>query len=387
MPYASSYPPIAIPGDVDLWSLVFDQKRRNFPTTKEIMTSGETGRTYSWTDLRSASIEFGKGLQALWHWKKGDVLALYTPNSIDTAVVTLGSLWAGGVVSPANPLYTVDELAFQLQDSGASALVTQAPFLKTAVAAAAKAGIPESRIVLLGEHRDETGRFQHFSGIRSINSKGKHSKASINTDKDLAFLVYSSGTTGLPKGVCLTHLNMVANVLQCDYVEGNQWLPYGGYDGKGDKQLGVLPFFHIYVRPPCSLPTLPIRNHIDNKYTQGLTCSVLMSIYSGWQLVVLERFDMEKVLQTIQSYGITFTYLPPPVILAFAKHPLVEKYDLTSLKVLHSGAAPLTKELTEMVWNRLKIPYVHFVSLSAHSSNISTTRMSQKGAVASDRDP
>ena len=342
MPYASSYPPIAIPGDVDLWSLVFDQKRRQFPTTKEIMTSGETGRTYSWADLRSASIEFGKGLQALWQWKKGDVLALYTPNSIDTAVVTLGALYAGGVVSPANPLYTVDELAFQLQDSGAKALVTQAPFLKTAVAAAAKAGIPESRIVLLGEHRDETGRFQHFSGIRSTNSKGKHYKASIDTDKDLAFLVYSSGTTGLPKGVCLTHLNMVANVLQSDYVEGNQWLPYGGFDGKGDKQLGVLPFFHIY----------------------GLTCSVLMSIYSGWQLVVLERFDMGKVLQTIQSYGITFTYLPPPVILAFAKHPLVDKYDLKSLKVLHSGAAPLTKELTEMVWNRLKIPYVQFVSLS-----------------------
>jgi 4-coumarate--CoA ligase len=83
-----------------------------------------------------------------------------------------------------------------------------------------------------------------------------------------------------------------------------------------------------------------------------------LTIYSGWQLVVLERFDMEKVLQTIEAYRITFTYLPPPVILAFAKHPLVDKYDLTSLKVLHSGAAPLTKELTEAVWHRLKIPYV-----------------------------
>ncbi|KAK0632259.1 hypothetical protein B0T14DRAFT_417267 [Immersiella caudata] len=345
MPFASSYPPIAIPRDVDLWSLVFERKQRPFPTTKEIFTSGETGRTYSWAGLRSASVEFGKGLQALWHWKKGDIIALYTPNSIDTPIVTLGALWAGGAVSPANPLYTVEELTFQLKDSGAKALVTQAPFLKTAIAAASKAGIPESRIVIIGEHRDHSGRFQHFSNIRNTSSRGHYAKATVDTDKDLAFLVYSSGTTGLPKGVCLTHLNLVANLLQGDYVEGNQWLPYGGYDGKGDKQLGVLPFFHIY----------------------GLTCSVLLTVYSGWQLVVLERFDMEKVLQTIEAYRITFTYLPPPVILAFAKHPLVDKYDLTSLKVLHSGAAPLTRELTEAVWDRLHIPVKQGFGLSETS--------------------
>lgn len=347
MPHSSSFPPIDIPRDVDLWSLVFDdrgQRHRPFPPTKEIMTSGETGRSYSWADLRSASIEFGAGLQALWQWKKGDVLALFTPNSIDTPVVTLGALWAGGAISPANPLYTVEELAFQLRDSGAKALVTQAPYLETAVAAAAKAGLPESRIVLIGEQRDQTGRFPYFTAIRSANSR-KHSKALVNPDEDLSFLVYSSGTTGLPKGVCLTHLNLVANLLQCDYVEGSQWLPYGGYDGKGDKQLGVLPFFHIY----------------------GLTCSVLMTIYSGWQLVVLERFDMEKVLQAIQLYRITFTYLPPPVILAFGKHPLVNKYDLSSLKVLHSGAAPLTRELTEAVWTRLQIPVKQGFGLSETS--------------------
>ncbi|KAK0656753.1 hypothetical protein B0T16DRAFT_44595 [Cercophora newfieldiana] len=348
MPYASSYPPIAIPGDVDLWSLVFDKKNRQFPTTKEIMTSAETGRTYSWADLRSASVEFGKGLQAQWHWKKRDVLALYTPNSIDTPIVIMGTLWAGGTVSPANPLYTVDELVFQLKDSGAKALVTQLPFLETATAAAAKAGIPENRIVLIGEDRDEIGKFLHFDRIRSTGPGGaQHTKPTINPDQDLAFLVYSSGTTGLPKGVCLSHLNMVSNVLQSDYVEGSQWLPHGGPDGKGDKHLGVLPFFHIY----------------------GLTCAVLSSLYAGWHLVVIymARFDMEKLLQAIQAYRITVTYVPPPIILAFGKHPLVDKYDLTSLKVLHSGAAPLTRELTETVWNRLKIPVKQGFGLSETS--------------------
>ncbi|KAK3362223.1 hypothetical protein B0T25DRAFT_442971 [Lasiosphaeria hispida] len=355
MPHASSFPPVVIPTDVDLWSLVFDQNRRGFPPTKEIVTCGDTGRTYSWADLRSASIEFGKGLKALWQWKKGHVLALYTPNSVDTPIVTLGATWAGGVVSPANPLYTVDELAFQLKDSGAKALVTQAPFLKTALEAAARAGIPENRIILVGDRRDASGKFKHFCSIRSTSYTGRYAKTNISPKHDLAFLVYSSGTTGMPKGVCLTHYNMVANVLQMQYVEGSQWLPYGGYDGKGDKQLGVLPFFHIY----------------------GLTSCILMSIYSGWQVVVLERFDLEKVLQTIQNYGITFMYIPPPVVLAFSKDPLVDKYDLTSLKVLHSGAAPLTRELTEAVWKRLQIPVKQGFGLSETSPVVHCQRVDE----------
>lgn len=139
---------------------------------------------------------------------------------------------------------------------------------------------------------------------------------------------------------------MVANVLQASYVEGSQWRCRGGVDGLGDSQLGVLPFFHIY----------------------GLTCGVLMSVYEGWRLVVMERFDMEKALQAIERYRITFVYVPPPVILAFSKHPAVEKYDLSSLKVLHSGAAPLTRELTEAVWNRLKVPVKQGFGLSETSA-------------------
>jgi len=309
------------------------------------MTCSETGRTYSWADLRSASIEFGKGLRALWKWKKGDVLALYTPNSIDTPIVTLGAIWAGGIVSPANPLYTVEELSFQLKDSGAKAIVTQKPYLKIAVEAAHKVGIPENRIILIGSSQDISRRHRHFTSIQSTGYTGQYAKTPIRPKEDLAFLVYSSGTTGLPKGVCLTHHNIVANILQAEYVEGSQWAPHGGYDGKGEKQLGVLPFFHIY----------------------GLTCVVLSSVYSGWQLVVLERFDMEKALQAIQNYRITFMYIPPPVVLAFGKHPSVDKYDLSSLKVLHSGAAPLTKELTEGVWNRLKVPVKQGYGLSETS--------------------
>ncbi|KAK3942750.1 hypothetical protein QBC46DRAFT_457356 [Diplogelasinospora grovesii] len=348
MPHTSSFPEIPIPDTVDLWSFLFDttsHPRRNaFPSTKELITCGETGRSYSHADLRSGSIDFGKGLKALWGWKKGDVLAFYTPNSVDTPVVTMGAIWAGGIVSPANPLYTVEELTFQLKDSKAKALVTQAPFLKTAVQAAKNAGIPEDHIILIGEP-DKSGKFRHFKSIRSTSYTGEYARPSITPKTDLVFLVYSSGTTGLPKGVCLSHYNLVANVVQLDYVDGRYWFPDGGLDGKGDKGLGILPFFHIY----------------------GLVCCVLMTVYSGWQLVIMPRFDMEKTLATIQKYSITFAYIPPPIVLAFSKHPLVEKYNLSSLKVLHSGAAPLTRELIDAVWERLKIPVKQGFGLSETS--------------------
>jgi 4-coumarate--CoA ligase len=160
----------------------------------------------------------------------------------------LGTVWAGGVVTPANPLYTPEELAFQLSDAGARAIVTQRAFLPTATEAARRAGIPESRIVLLGEERDETGRFRHFDSIRDTSYVSWYPRTRIDPRKDLLFLVYSSGTTGLPKGVCLSHHNLVANIMQFASVDGREFQPQGGVDGMGDKQLGVLPFFHIYVR-------------------------------------------------------------------------------------------------------------------------------------------
>ncbi|KAL1877094.1 hypothetical protein VTK73DRAFT_8902 [Phialemonium thermophilum] len=345
MPHSSSFPSLNIP-DVDLWTFLCERKEKPFPDDKEIFTEAETDRTYTYSHLRNAAYDFGRGLRELWGWKKGQVLVIYTPNSIDTAVVTLGALWAGGVISPANPLYTVEELTFQLKNSKAKALVTQRPFLDVACQAARNAGIPENRIILVGNNKgDISGPFRHFSNIRGNGADRWRPDVEINAKDDLAFVVYSSGTTGLPKGVCLTHRNMVANVVQFSYVDGSEYRPYGGLDGKGDKLLGVLPLFHIY----------------------GLTCLVLSPVALGWHTILMERFHLEKALQLIQKYKITFSYVPPPIVLAFGKDPAVDNYDLTSLRVLHSGAAPLTKELTEAVWNRLKTPVKQGYGLSETS--------------------
>ena len=149
-------------------------------------------------------------------------------------------------MSPANPAYQVRELAHHLKDSGAKALFTQLPLLKSAIVAAEEAGIPRERIVLIGEERDPS--FLHFTQLLDEVPKGRRVK--LDPDQDLSFLVYSSGTTGLPKGVMLTHLNIVSDMFMVNSSEG-QLLKWNK-----DKILSVLPFYHIYGKTSCQNPVL-----------------------------------------------------------------------------------------------------------------------------------
>ncbi|KAI2640413.1 acetyl-CoA synthetase-like protein [Hypomontagnella submonticulosa] len=339
----SFHEPLQIP-DLDLWQLVFERKDRPFPGDKEIYIDPDTRRSYTWAQVKSTAQEFGKGLKSQWGFKKGDALGFFSPNSIDYAPVFFGVHWAGGACSTANPTYTAKELAFQMKDSKVVGIVTQVPMLPTVLEAAKTIGLPEDRIILLGDGRDPTGKFKHFTEIRATSLLGIPTlRPRLDAKKDTAFLVYSSGTTGLPKGVMLTHYNIVANLVQlghCDVFNG--LYHSGGPDGKGDKQVAVLPFFHVY----------------------GLTCIALQSIFMGIQVVVLPKFDLDKFCKVIQDFGVTFAAIPPPVVLALAKHPSVSKYDLSSMKWMNSGAAPLGRELVEQVWARLTIPVMQGYGLS-----------------------
>lgn len=206
----------------------------------------DTKRHYTYADTKESAAAFGQGLKFQWNWKKGDVVALFAANCIDYPVVIWGILWAGGVASPANPAYTVDELALQLKSSRARVVVTQIPMLQVAREAAKRAGIPEGQIVIMGDDRDPEGKVKHFTSIRNISGTSKYLKSKINPRTDMAFLAYSSGTTGLPKGVMLSHTNIVANILQNMEIDGRSIAWNGGPDGKGDRILSFLPFFHIY---------------------------------------------------------------------------------------------------------------------------------------------
>ncbi|KAK2751902.1 hypothetical protein FQN55_008644 [Onygenales sp. PD_40] len=332
MPAKSTYPSVEIP-DVDLWTFLFENKQRPFPDHKVIYQDADTRRSYTYAQVKSTALEFGKGLKATWDWKKGDVLGIFSPNNIDIPAVIWGAHWAGGVLTPANPTYTAEELAHQLKVTKAKALVTQLPMLPVAIAAAKLAGIPDDRVILLGDGRDKQAKYKHFTSVQNISRASRYRKTRVDPARDLAFMVSSSGTTGLPKMVMLSHRNIVANIIQFTAGEEGRLSWNGGKDGQGDKILAFLPFFHIY----------------------GLTCVVHKAIYSGIQLVVMSKFDIEQWCAHVQNFKITFSYIVPPVVVLLAKHPVVDKYNLSSLRMLSSGAAPLTRELVEAMHARIKI--------------------------------
>lgn len=342
MPTKSTYPPVTEEFS-DLWKLLFERKT-DFPEDKVIFSDADSDRNYTYAQVKNTAIEFGKGLKSAWEWKKGDVLALYTPNSIDTPAIIWGALWAGGIVSPANPGYNVEELVFQLKDSGAKAIATQRPLLGVATKAAKQVGIPEDQIILLGDENDPTRKFKHFQSIRNLAEASRYRRSKVNPKEDLAFLVYSSGTTGHPKGVMLSHENISSNILMQSVGDGDN-LNWKGADGTGDRVIAFLPFFHIY----------------------GLTCMVHAALYSGYELVVMPKFDLERFCSIIERRKITFLYLVPPVILQLSKNPWISRYDLSSVRMMNSGAAPLTKELVSAIYERLKIPVRQGYGLSETS--------------------
>ena len=310
----------------------------------------DSGRSYTYAQVKQTAVDFGKGLKSVWEWKKGDVVGLFTPNCVDTPAFIWGVHWAGGICSPANPGYTPEELAFQLKDSGAKAIATQKPFLDVARQAAQAAGIPDDRIVLIGDKKDQTHKFKHFTAIRNLAGTSRYRRTKVDPQNDLAFLVYSSGTTGHPKGVMLSHSNIVANMAMGKVGEGGNLSWTGGPDGKGDIMLAFLPFFHIY----------------------GLTCIIHQTMLSGLTTVIMSKFDLEKFCATIQREKVTFAYIVPPVVLLLGKHPIVDKYDLSSLRMMNSGAAPLTRELVDAVHNRLKVPIKQGYGLSETSPTTHT---------------
>jgi acyl-CoA synthetase (AMP-forming)/AMP-acid ligase II len=219
------------------------------------------------------------------------------------------------VMSPINSLYTPDEIAFQLKDSGAKILITISLFMDRAQAAVEKSPVDE--VVVLDGFEGKANLFD------LLGADAPSVTVDIDPANDLVTLPYSSGTTGLPKGVMLTHRNLVANVAQC--------LPLLK-TGADEKIIAVLPFFHIY----------------------GLTVLMNQGLALGGAVVTLPRFDLEDFLRTIQDQKITRAFVAPPILLALAKHPLVDNYDLSSLTSILSGAAPLDEQLALSAQDRLR---------------------------------
>ncbi|MEU9202047.1 4-coumarate--CoA ligase family protein [Streptomyces sp. NPDC048332] len=251
--------------------------------------------------------------------RKGDVLAVHSPNTIAYPAVFYGATRAGASVTTVHPLSTAEEFAQQLHDSGARWIVTVSLFLDVARRAAGLAGGVQEIFVC---DRAEG----HTSVLDMLASTAPEPEIDFGPD-DVAVLPYSSGTTGAPKGVMLTHRSIGTNLEQL-----RPFIPME----PGHSILAVLPFFHIY----------------------GLTALMNVPLRCGATVVVLPRFDLDQFLGVIQEHRITGLYVAPPIVLALAKHPAVGDYDLSSLAYVVSAAAPLDADLAAACSARLGIPPV-----------------------------
>ena len=296
---------------------------------------GPSGRTLTFGQVAGGARLIAASL-AKRGFTQGDVFAIYLPNLPEYAVAFHAVLMLGGMITTINPLYTADELAGQLNDTRARLLLTIPMFLDKARAAASKSSVEE--VFVLGEAEGATP----FASL--MKSDGQLPAVTINSREDVAVIPYSSGTSGRPKGVMLTHYNLVAITCQVDGV-GIQ-----SYD-ENARTLAVLPFYHIY----------------------GMAALMNFPLYRGATCVSVPRFDLEQFLKTIQDYRVTHLYLVPPIVLALAKHPLVDKYDLSSVKLVNSGAAPLDDAVQKLCAQRLHCLVTQGYGMTETSLAISVT--------------
>ena len=317
-----------------LHELLIDSAER-FDTMKALHFMG---KEMSYADVFTESKKFANYLQRLG-LEKGDRVAIMLPNTPQAVISYYGALLAGGIVVQTNPLYTERELLYQMEDSGATFIVcldillprvTQVKDetdLKHVIVAEIKDYLPFPKNLIypfiqrrqynmvVKVEADETTHVW-----REIMQQTEATYQSVNIDpkKDLALLQYTGGTTGHPKGVMLTHYNLVSNVQM-----SRHWL-YKSEEAK-EIVLGVLPFFHVY----------------------GMTTVMNMSIMMGSKMVLLPKFDAGEVLKTIDKLQPTLFPGAPTIYVGLLNHPDIKKYDLSSIEACISGSAALPIEVQD----------------------------------------
>ncbi|MDQ2856024.1 MAG: AMP-binding protein, partial [Acidobacteriota bacterium] len=213
-------------------------------------------------------------------------------------------------------LYTEHEVAHQLMDAGARFLIAGPQFMDKARAAAHEANVEELFVF---------GAAEGATPLASLlESDGEVPEVKIDPGEDIVVLPYSSGTTGLPKGVMLTHRNLVANLCQMEGLD---------YFSQNDTLICVLPLFHIY----------------------GLVVILNLGLKTGSTIVTMPRFELEQFLRAAQDHGVTMAHIVPPIVIALSNSPLVDNYDLSKLHTLFCGAAPLGETLTKACMDRLNV--------------------------------
>lgn len=309
--FTSGAPDLAIP-DVSITERLFEGLKDR--PDEVVLVDGPSGREVTAGALMAGIKALAGGLTARG-FGTGATVALLSPNIPEFCTVYHAVAWAGGTITTINPTYTPEEIRHQLKDSGATLLVTVPPFVAAATAAVEGTGVTE--IAVIGEAEGATP-------LSALMGAPLEAQVPVDFARHVLVLPYSSGTTGLPKGVMLSHRNLVANVEQLKAlrpVDPGEWV------------VGFLPFFHIY----------------------GMEILINFYLGTGGRVITMPRFDLELYLKLAQDYRTPQMWCVPPVVLALAKHPMVDQFDLSGVKYAFSGAAPLGAELGDALHKRLGI--------------------------------
>ena len=319
MSFRSPYPDVDIP-NVSLYDFLFGSIDEA-DLDRTALIDAKTGATTTYRQL-VGQINAAAGAFAARGLGVGDVIAVLSPNVPAFATVFHGILRSGATATTLNALFTANEIRKQLVDSKAKMIVTISMMAPQALEAAREVGFADDAIVILdGEGLAASG---HPNAADLLGAGLPAPDVEFDPATHIAVLPYSSGTTGNPKGVMLSHRNLVSNVAQIEPINGMT---------PDDVVLAVLPFFHIY----------------------GMTVLLNAALKARASLLVMPRFDMVEFLEGTQQHKVTYAFIAPPVAVALAKHPIVDKYDLSSIHTMLSGAAPLDAELGNAVATRLDL--------------------------------
>ncbi len=297
------------------------------------------GKELSYSEVHEAALKFGSYLQGLGI-EKGDRVAIMLPNTPQSVVAYYGILYAGGVVVQTNPLYMEREIEYQMKDSGAKVMLTldilyprvtkvmKETKLEHIIVTAIKDCLPFPKNLIypfiqkkqygIVVKVEPSETIHLYTDIMKRSAGGLAEPEEFDFAEDLALLQYTGGTTGFPKGVMLTHQNLVANASMCDI-----WL-YKCRKGE-ERVLGILPFFHVY----------------------GMTAVMVLSIMQGYTLILLPKFDATTTLKTIQKQKPTLFPGAPTIYIGLLNHPDLKKYDLSSIDSCISGSASLPVEVQQ----------------------------------------
>ncbi|XP_034832744.1 probable 4-coumarate--CoA ligase 1 [Maniola hyperantus] len=292
--------------DIDLWS------------DAPCVTCGATGRSYDYAMTKMMVERCANALAGPLKLKPGERIGLILPNIPEFVVLIHGAMKAGLVVTFANPLYTADEVGRQFTDCNVKAIATIELFMPVAMEVSKKLKDYKGTIWVGGEDDQVKGIF----GLRSLlMADHKADLPTLNCD-DVCLIPYSSGTTGMPKGVMLTHKNLVSNLKQ---VQAPKMMKYEGEKGKGDVVLTVPPFFHIY----------------------GFNGIMNYNLVLGYHIVSIPKFTPEDYINCLMEYEPTTLFVVPSLLAFMATHPMVKKEHLQSVETIMVGAAPTTDSMLE----------------------------------------